>query len=146
MGVLVDHGRLSRYLRAALAAPRTSRGQGIVEFALVAPIFLLMLVAVVDFGRALRYGIALNDAAFQGARVGANATATAASIRTTVRADLPSEVIVPDADITINPANRSAGSTVTVTVRWTFPPIMPATRVFAPSGIVMLGAGSTAVQ
>lgn len=47
--------------------PRT-RGQALAEFALVAPIFFLMLFALLDFGRYVYYVQILNNAAREGAR------------------------------------------------------------------------------
>ena len=47
--------------------PRT-RGQALAEFALVAPIFFLMIFALMDFGRYVYYVQMLNNAAREGAR------------------------------------------------------------------------------
>lgn len=48
---------------------RTSRGQALVEFALVAPILLFLLFAIVDFARAWNTYQVLTDAAREGARM-----------------------------------------------------------------------------
>ena len=48
---------------------RDARGQGLVEFALVIPIFLLVLVAVFDLGRAVFAYNTLTNAAREGARI-----------------------------------------------------------------------------
>jgi Flp pilus assembly protein TadG len=47
---------------------RRSRGQAMVEFALVAPIFFLLLFSIIEFGRAIYYVQMLNNAAREGAR------------------------------------------------------------------------------
>lgn len=47
--------------------PRT-RGQALAEFALVAPIFFLVLFSIIDFGRYVYYVQILNNAAREGAR------------------------------------------------------------------------------
>ena len=44
------------------------RGQALVEFALVAPVFFLLLFSIVEFGRAMYYVQILNNAAREGAR------------------------------------------------------------------------------
>jgi len=49
-------------------ARRTSQAQALVEFALVAPIFFLLLFALIDFGRYVYYVQVLNNAAREGAR------------------------------------------------------------------------------
>lgn len=48
---------------------RGQRAQSLVEFSLVAPVLLLLLFGVVDFGRALYYYVTLQQAANEGARV-----------------------------------------------------------------------------
>jgi Flp pilus assembly protein TadG len=44
------------------------KGQGLVEFALVAPIFILALLTLIEFGRAVYYVQTLQNAAREGAR------------------------------------------------------------------------------
>jgi hypothetical protein len=47
-----------------------SRGQALVEFALVVPMFLLLLFAIVDMGRYVYASNSLNQAAREAARIG----------------------------------------------------------------------------
>lgn len=47
---------------------RSSRGQALVEFALIAPLFILALMSVIEFGRAVYTIQILNNAAREGAR------------------------------------------------------------------------------
>jgi hypothetical protein len=47
---------------------RRPRGQALVEFVLVAPIFFLMLFGIIDFGRYVYYVQILNNAAREGTR------------------------------------------------------------------------------
>jgi len=49
-------------------ARRRTRGQALVEFSMVAPIFLLILFGIIDFGRYVYYVQILNNAAREGAR------------------------------------------------------------------------------
>ena len=49
-------------------ASHRSVGQAMVEFALVAPMFFLLLFSIIDFGRAVYYIQTLNGAAREGAR------------------------------------------------------------------------------
>jgi Flp pilus assembly protein TadG len=53
---------------------RRSSGQALSEFALVAPVLLLVLFGVVDFGRAMYYYITLNQASNEGVRVAVRAS------------------------------------------------------------------------
>ena len=50
------------------------RSQGLVEFALIAPILLLVIFGVIDFGRGLYYYITLSQASNEGARVAVRAS------------------------------------------------------------------------
>lgn len=50
------------------------RSQGLIEFALIAPVILLLTFAIIDFGRGLYYYITLQQAANEGARVAVRAS------------------------------------------------------------------------
>lgn len=56
-------------LRNVLFWRRKDDGQALVEFGLVAPIFLLLILGIVDFARAWNVYEVLTDAAREGARV-----------------------------------------------------------------------------
>ncbi len=58
---------IERTHRGAPNRPRP-RGQALVEFVLVAPLFFLILFAMIDFGRYVYYVQILNNAAREGAR------------------------------------------------------------------------------
>jgi Flp pilus assembly protein TadG len=61
------------------AAPqRGDTGQGLTEFTIVMPVFLLLLVGMLEFGLAFSQRLTLSDATRQGARIGA-ALATGSS-------------------------------------------------------------------
>ncbi|HEY8838486.1 MAG TPA: TadE family protein [Dehalococcoidia bacterium] len=47
-----------------------SNGQAIIEFALLLPLFLLLLFGIIDFGRAYSASVTLTNAAREGARYG----------------------------------------------------------------------------
>jgi Flp pilus assembly protein TadG len=55
--------------RFGTTSPGTSRGQGLVEFALVLPIFLLMLFGLIDGGRYVYLNSVVSQAAREGARL-----------------------------------------------------------------------------
>jgi Flp pilus assembly protein TadG len=62
---------------------RNERGQSFVEFALVLPFLVFLLLGIVQFGRAWHNYLTITDAARVGAREGAVHTATACSSATT---------------------------------------------------------------
>src|SRR5512139_2186564 len=58
---------------------RNSRAQAMVEFALVLPILLLLVLAIIDFGRALFIYSQVSNSAREAVRYGAGAEATDAA-------------------------------------------------------------------
>lgn len=58
-------------LRLFRRSQDTERGQTLVEFALILPIMLLLIFALVDFGRAFHTWLVVTNSAREGARVGA---------------------------------------------------------------------------
>jgi hypothetical protein len=52
------------------AFPRKERGQELAEYALILPIFLLIVMAIFDMGRAVYYYSALQNSVREGARYG----------------------------------------------------------------------------
>lgn len=63
--------RRSRLARAIGRLRKTEAGQALVEFTLILPIFLLLLFAIVDFGRGFYTWLLVTNAAREGARVAA---------------------------------------------------------------------------
>jgi Flp pilus assembly protein TadG len=62
--------KMNRQGNAIKEQKRRERGQSLVETAVVLPILLLLVVAIVDFGRAFDAYIILTNAAREGARFG----------------------------------------------------------------------------
>lgn len=98
-----------------LKRPRT-RGQALVEFALIIPIFLLLVFGLVDLGRAVFISNSLAEAARDGARYG---SVQARAYNDTTRSDVEDWVVdrlagVQDATVeaTCEPASPSFGCTV----------------------------------
>jgi Flp pilus assembly protein TadG len=83
------------------------RGQGLVEFALFVPLFLVLLLAMLDFGFALYTNLTLEYASREGARVGA---ALAAGNSTT----LPCANVDDHVIAAVQRVLQSAGITVRV--------------------------------
>jgi Flp pilus assembly protein TadG len=57
----------ARFPRSRTPSSRMSRGQSVVEFALVLPVFLILLLTAIDFGRLFFSFIEMNNAAREGA-------------------------------------------------------------------------------
>jgi hypothetical protein len=104
-----------------------SRGQALAEFALVAPIFFLLLFGIIEFGRYVYNVQVLNNAAREGARYavvhGALAQCESGPLpatATNVPCDPPGQYIC---DIVANYAVGVVGGSgaITTTVRWVNP-------------------------
>lgn len=92
------------------------RGIAATEFAIVAPIFLLMVIGILELGRALMVQQVLVNASRVGAREAVTIGATTGSVQTTVQ-DYTASVAVPgvQVNVTPDPATSTAGDPITVT-------------------------------
>jgi Flp pilus assembly protein TadG len=84
-------------------------GQAVAEFALVIPIFLLLVFAIVDFGMGLYSWITVTNAAREGARLG-TVGADEASITARVRDTVGN---LDNADLTVDVTNCVSGCLTT---------------------------------
>ena len=91
------HRRVSASRRAAAAG---DRGAAAVEFALVLPLLLLLLVGIVQFGRVFSMQIQLSGAANDGARYLSVNPTDASGSRTRTRAAAPN-LALSDAEIAV---------------------------------------------
>ncbi len=110
------------------------KGQALVEFALLVPIFLLLLFAIVDFGMGFYSWITVTNSAREGARLGA-VLATQQQIvdRVYQTADLPNEAT--QMTVTVTNAQGQPGQSVVVKVDYKYDLITPL------SGIVSFVSG-----
>lgn len=126
---------------------RTQKGQGLVEFALMLPIVLLMLFGLIEMARLVQAYVTIEHAAREGARyaiTGQSITGVAAdrpdSIVTKTRAATAGLIVAPSTDtaavepgaaanyldVSVNPTNGgSANSVITVTVAYNYSPLIP---------------------
>ncbi len=126
---------------------RTQKGQGLVEFALMLPIVLLMLYGLIELARLVQASITVQHAAREGARyavTGQSITGLAAdrasSIVTKTRAALAGLQVAPSADtpavepntarfyadVSLNPTTGGSAITpITVTVTYNYSPLVP---------------------
>ena len=98
-------------------------GQSLVEFALVLPIFLLILFAIVDFGMAFHAWITVTNSAREGARLGA-VRASATDIEQRVR-DTTGTLDQDDLLVTVTNAEGVPGGSVVVDVSYDYSLISP---------------------
>jgi Flp pilus assembly protein TadG len=98
------------------------RGTSAVEFALVAPVFLLFLMGIIEFGRVMMVQNVLITSAREGARAAIISGATADSVKDKAE-DYASLSGVPGATASVDPSDLSTATTetpITVTVSVNF--------------------------
>jgi hypothetical protein len=98
------------------------RGQALIEFAFVVPIFLVLLLGIVDFGWALRSWITVTNSAREAARLGA-VGATCDDIKQ--RAVDTSADLLTLSDVTVENCQGDPGADVGVTVSYQYAWITP---------------------
>jgi len=123
---------------------RLARGQALVEMALVMPIFVLILMGIMDLGQAVYAGNALADAAREAARhcltnPPDSAGMEAAARLVAVALDSGQMAIV----IAYPDGNTLPGSRLRVQVTYAYRPITPLISAIAGGGPVSLQAWST---
>ncbi|HEX5472761.1 MAG TPA: TadE family protein [Lacipirellulaceae bacterium] len=95
---------------------RLRRAVAATEFAIVAPVFFMMIIGFIEFGRALMVQQVLINASRVGAREASTTGATLAEVQSTVQ-DYASAVSVNGVSVSVSPdpASATAGSAITVT-------------------------------
>jgi len=115
------------------------KGQDLVEYALILPIFLLILMSILDLGRAVYYYSAIHNSVREGARYGIVFPNDLTGIEDVVRqksvgldpAELAVAISLPDED------------TIRVVVTFRFIAITPIVGALLGSNEVMLGSQAT---
>ena len=93
---------------------KQKRGQAVVEFALVLPVFILILVGIMEFGLVFHQYLVVTSASREGARVAAlgGTDADVAAVVTTAVGNINQGLLTT----AVSPAARTRGDAVTVTV------------------------------
>ena len=108
-----------------------SRGQSMVEFAILLPALVMILAVAADFGRAFTAYIAISSGAREGAAYGMQSkekAADIAGIQAAVRADIGSGGSIWGTNVGIVPVGATDAQgyqQVAVTVSYSFSPIIP---------------------
>lgn len=120
----------------------SERGAAAVEFAILLPLLLMLVLGTIEFGRAYNAQITLTNAARDGVRVMAiNNDPTAAKTAAKNAAASVSSTI-PTSDITLSTSTCSTGNQVTLTIKYTLSTITGIAGPFPMTGKgVMLCGG-----
>jgi Flp pilus assembly protein TadG len=97
---------------------RNRQGAAVVEFAVVAPLFFLLVLGMVEFGRGIMVQQIMTNASREGARLAVLDSSTTQEVKTAVTNYLANGS-VKGATVTVNPDPPSSavyGASVTVTV------------------------------
>jgi Flp pilus assembly protein TadG len=91
-------------------------GAAAVEFAIVAPVFFLLVIGMIEVGRAMMVQQVLINASRVGARQAVTAGATSSAVQNAVM-DYATSVAVPSVSVNVtpDPAAAKSGDTMTVT-------------------------------
>jgi Flp pilus assembly protein TadG len=96
---------------------KSERGQSVVEFALVLPLLIVMLFAIVDISRVFHASLTLDHAGREAARA-ASVHQEADEVRQTAVENASSISLAP-ASVSINPpSDRVTGDNVEVTIKY----------------------------
>lgn len=118
------------------------RGAVAVEFALLAPVLVMLLLGVMEFGRAYNVQITLSSAAREGVRVMAinnNAVTARTAVKAAANGLRPA---LADSNISLSPANCTAGAQMTLTITYNLSTVTGIAGPFAVEGRgVMLCGG-----
>lgn len=104
---------------------RNQKGQSLVEFSIILPLLLLIIMGIVEFGMMLNSYLTLNNAARDGARYGVIGNSNA-QIQSMITSSSPS-LNSADLTITITPADgsRISGNTLTVNLTYNYKLTVP---------------------
>jgi Flp pilus assembly protein TadG len=120
---------------------REERGATAVEFAMIVPLLLVLVLGIAEFGHAFQVQGTLSAAAREGARVMALQNDQAAA-RTAVRNAAPTlDPAITNAQIAVTPATCPTTSTGTANVRVTIDYPMPFLTDFFGARIELSGTG-----
>ncbi len=125
-------------------ARSTVRGQAIIEFALIFPILLLIIMGIFDLGYAVFANNMIENAARTGARAAAIQANSIEYIKQRARSVAPGVNLSNDSQIIISPQVREYKQPVSVTVRYLYHPITPLIGQVIGGGI-QLSATSTMI-
>lgn len=95
---MVALGGVSSHMTNRSRVLRDTKGQALVEFALLLPLVMLILIGIVEFGRAWQAKQTLTDVAREGARLSvvANSSITQNDVDSTIRVMIGAAGFLPD--------------------------------------------------
>ena len=123
-------------------AKASERGAAAVEFALLAPVLVFLLLGIMEFGRAYNAQVSLTNAAREGVRVMAISNDQAAAKTAAENAAVTLNPMLTDSNFTFSPTSCSSGAQMSVTINYTLNTLTGIAGPFAMQGVgVMVCSG-----
>ena len=119
------------------------RGQSIVELALALPILLIVLLGLLDLGRAYYILVALEDMAAEGATYAAIHPEDVTEIQERTAAASSGLVEVDASAVLFENSGLAGGAPLTVTVPYSFTFVTPFASMFVEDGFIELRGTAT---
>jgi len=125
-----------------------------VEFALILPVFLLLVFGVLDFGRAVYADSTISNAAREGARFGMIAPSPTSAVQAKVQ-QYASTLAIPAANVSVSCvtadgtndcANAEPGDQITVAVTYAYVPVVVNIGTFVEPSLTLASHATMVVQ
>lgn len=135
----------ARFALAIKKLGKDESGQSLVEFALVLPVLLLILIGIIDFGKIFSTELVIEGAALDAARY-ASVGATDAQVNQVIQQDCAT-LQISQLTVTIAPtqSNRVSGQPVVVTISYPVNLDLPLTA-FLPNPLIVHAATAMRVE
>lgn len=125
---------------------RNQKGQSLVEFAIILPIILLLLMGIVEFGMMLNSYLTIQNVAREGARLGI-VGGSDLEINTLIKSISPN---LTPADITVNivpvEGSRKSGDTLKVSITYNYHMTVPIISALLNNVIVLKAQSSMRLE
>jgi Flp pilus assembly protein TadG len=112
----------------------SERGAVAVEFAILAPVLVMLLLGIMEFGRAYNAQASLSAAAREGVRVMAISNDQAAARTAAKNAGLTLKPALTDANISFGAATCTSGAQITITITYSLSTLTGIAGPFAMKG------------
>ncbi|WP_427174691.1 TadE/TadG family type IV pilus assembly protein [Arthrobacter sp. 92] len=119
----------------------SERGAVAVEFALLAPILVMLLLGIMEFGRAYNVQVALSNAGREGVRVMAISNDQTAARTAAKNAAVSLSPALADTNFTFSAPACTAGAQMTVTINYTLSTLTGIAGPFALQGVGTMVCG-----
>ncbi|GAB3560843.1 hypothetical protein GCM10027405_11480 [Arthrobacter alkaliphilus] len=122
--------------------PRASeRGAVAVEFAILAPLLITLLLGIMEFGRAYNVQVSLTNAAREGVRVMAISNDQTAAKTAAKNVAVALNPQLADSNFTFSPSSCTSGAQMSVTIKYTLNTLTGMAGPFPMQGVGVMVCG-----